>query len=318
MEILVAIALFAGVAFFMSGRRKAAPSASLRKNAVRVAVPDSAPMKVESIPRGISKPVAYDDSVFKNNKGAFSFPKYGVRAAWVRITDKTPLKEAWADLDKSERDSYGLVDFESEFSGGAIELEVANFWEALRGAKKADLGEFGNLAGHAEQLEQIWQLLSDEDSESPEGSKSSVRCVLSQSLCAALLELGAATRISLEEPANLVEWLQRKSVTELREIAKARNLAASGAKKEIALRISATPNTAELHAGVYYCEANDKFGSALDVLGVKYVERLRDQIQTWHPLYVEAVWEEAARENDGVSPPGVMSELIKAAVLAQK
>lgn len=244
-------------------------------------------------------------------KPKFAFPKYGVRETWVKITDKTPYREIWSDLDRNEKLAYSISDFEDQFSNGEIELEIAPFWEALRGAKKVHLGKFGALAGHIETLEEIWSSQFQDYEDNHNLPFADEKFNIAPRLGEALQEMGVASRVNLANPINLEEWLQLKSLAELKAIAKARSLAVSGPKAELAIRICKLPDASSLYEDAFYCTISESFVVLLEDLAKLYVEKIALQIQTWHPLYIRAVWEEVSRENDGFSPSAVLVEARK-------
>lgn len=307
MEYLLIFLVVVGIVAVVYRNGRKAPNAQPRdKNEVQSRKPQFAtttqsPIYVYS--------ASYDPSAFVSDKGDFCFPKYNVRAGWVRITDDTSFKDVWVGFDPEEKKRYTVKDFENQFSSDTLELDIADFWEALLAAKKSDLGSLANLVGHAEALQAIWQRQFQDTEEGIEYSDPPEPFDLAPSLGAVLVQLGVATSLDLSAGENLSRWFHLRTLSALKDLCRERGLATSGAKAELIRRICGSPNTTDLYQGAFYCNVNTRFVALLEELAEKYVEKIKTQTERWHPLYIQAVWDEAPRVNNGVAPRAVLTRI---------
>ncbi len=304
--LLIFFVVFGIISVAYRSRRKAPNEQPRDKNRVQIRKPQFAIITQSPI---YTYSASYDPSVFVSDKGDFCFPKYNVRAGWVRITDDTPFKDVWVGFDPEEKKRYTVKEFENQFSSDTLALDIADFWDALRAAKKSDLGDFAHLAGHAEALQAIWQRQFQDTEEGIEYSDPPEPFDLAPSLGAVLVQLGVATRLDLSAEENLSRWFHLRTLSALKDICRERGLAISGAKTELIRRICGSPNTTDLYQDAFYCNVNARFVALLDDLAEKYVEKIKTQIERWHPLYIQAVWDEALRVNNGVAPCAVLTRI---------
>jgi hypothetical protein len=241
--------------------------------------------------------VSYDTGAFKSENGRFTFPKYSIKNAWVRVIDSTDYKSIWANMDREEKQEYGIAELEEEVKSGSLEFEVASFWEALKGAKKQDLGRFGAVAGSAEILNSAFDSCEAPSAEDGGGMQGQV-INAGSALCKLLVEVGAAAQPDLSDPEILRAWLNTKLLSDLREMAKAQGLKVFGSKSEIIARLLSETDIVLLAKGVSFVITTDRFVEFISTLGALYIEQLRRQIENWHPLYVQAVWETVYETNE--------------------
>ncbi len=230
---------------------------------------------------------SFDTSCFITSNGKFKFPYYETRDdVLVHIKDESNYDEFCIDLmdngviqdrqiDKLSLDVFNM------YIGNYIEFVMDDFWEFMERLTEDDLQPYTFLKYHIDELKEILYDLEDEDSEHI--------FFLKDNFMNELHDRGLLHKCDDFDGDELYEvYLKSLNWDEIKIFADKYNIDSTINIFEIINLLVDKISNDDIPVAVV---VNDKFAEMLQYFYVKYFAIVQDEINDWHPFYIEKVWE---------------------------
>ena len=229
---------------------------------------------------------SFDDSFFKSEDGKFKFPRYkSEKENLVKIKDITPYSDFWKILDSKEKACFSIKDFDHHYDGdGMIEVQVDDFWDFMKKLKILNLKPYEYLKGHIDGLDYLIFYIEEKPEDVP-------YIYPKDHLEKTLFKNGILSTYEFKSEQEAHEYykvhLNSLMVTELKELSKNAGLKPSLKKQELIDQLLA--NNIVNNLPKPYIK-NEKFDEMINHFYDLYIKDIQNQIDKWHPYYIEAVW----------------------------
>lgn len=228
---------------------------------------------------------SFDMSFFVSSEGKFKLPRYGTtKGAIVKIKDITDHKEFWRNYDSDQKKHFSMKDFELDIRG-YNELDVEDFWSFIYRLGIDDLKPYQFLKKNIQELEPlVYEIeeLNEEKNYIPQNNDLKRACHKN----------GVLSEYKFEDKAEKQKYYENHfstlTVAELKNSSKNLNLKTTLKKADLVKQLVENMDLISIDPPL---EKNYKFDEMIKYFGGKYITAIRNQIDTWHPFYIEAVWE---------------------------
>ena len=295
MEIVIVILIVVGIAIFFSIRKKNSISITTyvdgkKRSQAFVKVP---PIKKDlTFKRAIEN--SFEISYFISSENKFKFPRYkSSKESLVKIKDVTDYNEFWSEFDSKEKRNFTLRDFEFHIES-YIEFEVEEFWNFMKRLKNSDLKPYQFIKQDIEGLQSLVYELEEPDEEEPyllQGTKL-IKDLYDKEILSEYIFVNNQQKQKYYE-----NYFLSLNVSELKGLTKTLNLKTTLKKEELVKQLIANMNLNDIPLPLV---KNSKFDVMIKHFSEKYISSIRNQIDNWHPFYIQAVWDEVKGNLDDI------------------
>ncbi|MFP4571853.1 MAG: SAP domain-containing protein [Desulfobacterales bacterium] len=237
------------------------------------------------------KEESYDKSWFLNKNNKFKFPKYhSTKDFLVKIKDVTDYQEYWRESDSDIKRNYDIEKLENEIFYGSLDIifeidddEGMDFWGFM------DRLNVKNL--------KPYEILKDNISIFMEILESNDKYIFpDDEFYHLLFQNGFLSQYEFKDNDKRNEYIEKYknnlrnlNVKQLKELSKKRGLKVSLKKQELINQLLEYNDFNDI-SNPYLI--NDKFKEMVNHFLDLYLNNIRNQIDTFHPLYIQEIWKE--------------------------
>lgn len=295
MEIIIGILIVVGI-FFLTRKKNSISITTYvdGKKRSQTTVKVSPRKKDLTFPRAVEN--SLDISYFYSSDNKFKFPRYkSSKGALVKIKDITDYKEFWSDFDSEEKQKFTFKDFEFHIES-YIEFEIEEFWSFMKRLKISDLKPYQFIKNDIEGFESLVYELEEPDEEEP--------YVLQRTkLIENLYDNGMLSEyifVNNQQKQKYHEgYFFSLKVPELKDLSKSLKLKTTLKKEELVKQLIVNIDLNDIDIASPLVK-NNKFDEMIKHFSKKYISSISNQIDKWHPFYIQVVWDEVKGNLDDI------------------